>query len=113
MGNWSIWAINSFSNSQNPFIGKGLFMNMLQNIKAKYLAYSLGFLSFLTSNFAFADVDTAPTAASGFVGYLTSLAAEFGPVKTAIVTIMGILILVLGIIQLGGFVAGVMKKMLG
>lgn len=85
-------------------------MTMFQKMQMQFLVLC----SMLFSNFVMAaGIDDAPSAASGFVGYLTLLAAEFGPVKTAIVTIMGILILVLGIIQLGGFVAGVMRKMLG
>jgi len=88
-------------------------MNMLSRIKAKYFAFVLSLFAFLTSTANAAGIDDAPTAASGFVAWLTTLSAEFGPVKTAVVTIMGVIILVLGIIQLGGFVAGVMKKMLG
>jgi len=85
-------------------------MTFLQKMQMHFLVFcSMFFLSFAS----YADVDTAPTTASGFVAYLTAFAAEFGPIKVAIITIMGVLILVLGIIQLGGFVAGVMKKMLG
>lgn len=85
-------------------------MTIYQKMQMQLLVLcSMLFLSFAS----YADVDTAPAKASEFVAWFISLSAEFGPIKTAVITVMGILILVLGIIQLGGFVAGVMKKMLG
>ncbi len=85
-------------------------MTIYQKMQMQFLV----FCSMLLANFAMAaGIDDAPTSASTFISWLTTFAGEFGPVKTAVVTIMGVLILILGIIQLGGFVAGVMRKMLG
>lgn len=81
----------------------------------RFYKYILAGLIALSSNFALAagSVDTAPTSVSEMVNYVTLVGTSMNGLSAAAIVIMGIIILVMGVISLGGVVAGVLKKIFG
>ncbi len=81
----------------------------------RFYKYILAGLIALSSNFALAagSVDTAPTSVSEMVGYAGLVGTSMSTLSGSAITILGIIILIMGVISLGGVVAGVLKKIFG